>query len=74
MKKNKFRQNWAGKVEVYNPKTDDYDLYYVNTTMGTVFVYRYGKLIGKAGVQNSRDFDFDTLFNLARKPITLKVA
>lgn len=74
MKKNKFRQNWAGTVNVYNPNKGDYDIYHVNTTMGTVFVYRYGKLIGKAGVQNPRDFDFDTLFNLARKPITLKVA
>ena len=74
MKKNKFRQNWNGTVEVYNPNKDYYDLYRVNTTMGTVFVYRYGILIGKAGVQNPRDFDFETLFNLARKPIRFEVA
>lgn len=51
----KHNQNAITKVGCYK----------VETTMGMVFVYQNGRLVGSAGVQNPKDFDFDTLFNIA---------
>lgn len=51
----KYNQNTITKIGNYK----------VETTMGMVFVYLNGKLVGSAGVQNPKDFDFDTLFHLA---------
>ena len=39
--------------------------YKVETTMGMVFVYQNGKLVGSAGIQNPKDFNFDALFHIA---------
>ena len=39
--------------------------YKVETTMKMVSVYQNGKLVGSAGVQNPKDFDFDALFHIA---------
>ena len=51
----KINQNAIVKVGVYK----------VVSTMTKVQVYLGNKLIGIAGVIKAKDFDFDTLFNLA---------
>ena len=45
-------------------KRGDYSIDYTNKL---VMVYQGGKLIGQAGVQNSKDFDFEKLYRLALK-------
>lgn len=43
------------------------------TTDKKVIVYRGDEKLGEAGVLNARDFDFDTLFNLAIAKLGKKI-